>query len=226
MLIEGVWYDPVTLIFMRLGCALLAGLALGLEREYNGHAAGLRTTLLVCLAPALAAVMMSKADVNAQARVIQGLLAGVGFIGGGVILKQGDTDTVRGVTTAAVLWMATVLGVLFGFGLFTLGFIGLGASMFIVYLLSYVTPRFQNMRHHATLSITVESGTLTARKAVEILSWLNIQATVKSFDFNLSSGNDTLRFFLKYRHGDTLKIPALVREEFSTRPGVRQIHWN
>jgi len=215
--------DPV---FLKLGCALLAGLALGLEREYNGHAAGLRTTLLVCLAPALAVLMTDAiADETARGRVMQGLFAGVGFIGGGVILKQGDTDTVRGVTTAAVLWMATTLGVVFGLGLFELGFTGLGASMFIVYLLAFLTPRFHT-RHHATLAITADGGALTADFGVHLLARLHIQATVKSFDFNNVSGNETFRFALKYRHRDTLEIPARVKGTFSTIPGVRQIHWS
>ena len=218
--------EPENLILLKLGCAFLAGLALGLEREYNGHAAGLRTTLLVCLAPALAVLMTDAvADATARGRVIQGLFAGVGFIGGGVILKQGDTDTVRGVTTAAVLWMATTLGVVFGLGLFKLGFTGLGASMFIVYLLAFLTPLFHS-RHHATLSVTADGGALTAAQGVLLLSGLHIQATVKSFDFNAASGSETLRFALKYRQRDTLEIPARVKGAFSTLPGVRQLHWN
>jgi len=225
-------YGPVLL---KLGCAALAGLILGLEREYNGHVAGLRTTLLVCLAPALAVIMTDHlwvsmryselADDSARGRIIQGLFAGVGFIGGGVILKQGDTDTVRGVTTAAVLWIATTLGVVFGLGLYGLGFIGLGITIVIVYLLTFVTPSFHT-RHHATLSITADSGALTAATGVHLLSCLHIQATVKSFDFNNTSGSDTFRFTLKYRHRETLEIPARVKGKFSTIPGVRQIHWN
>ncbi|MCL1887500.1 MAG: MgtC/SapB family protein [Kiritimatiellaeota bacterium] len=213
-------------VFLKLGCALLAGLVLGLEREYNGHAAGLRTTLLVCLAPALAVLMCgAMTDSSAMGRVVQGLFAGVGFIGGGVILKHGETDTVRGVTTAAVLWMATTLGIVFGLGLYALGFAGLGAAVLIVYALAPVTRLFHT-RHHATLTVTASSGAFTAQQGAELLTRLNLKAAIAAFDFNTGTGVNTYRFTLEYRRRDTQKLPALVRESLATLPGILQVHWN
>lgn len=107
---------------LRLGAATLAGAALGINREIRGKSAGLRTHALVALGTALmtlVGVAASSAgpefDTESLARVVQGIVAGVGFLGGGAILKGGDQ--VRGLTTAATLWVAAGLGVACAAGL-------------------------------------------------------------------------------------------------------------
>ena len=103
---DPVWSD----IALRLLLAALAGAAFGMNREAKGHAAGLRTTLLVCLAAALAMLLADVLMTTTRRpdhgvismdvmRLPLGILTGVGFIGGGAILRQGGTVT--GVTTAA-----------------------------------------------------------------------------------------------------------------------------
>jgi putative Mg2+ transporter-C (MgtC) family protein len=123
------WQD----IALRLGLAVLASALLGFDRGARGHAAGLRTTILVGLAAALA---MSQANILLPVdgktsssfsvldlmRMPLGILTGVGFIGGGAILKRGDA--VHGLTTAATLWFVTVVGLCFGGGQAGLGLAG------------------------------------------------------------------------------------------------------
>jgi putative Mg2+ transporter-C (MgtC) family protein len=117
-------------IAVRLALTMLAGAILGLDRGARGHAAGLRTTILVALAAAVAMVQANillpvggktpaSFSVLDLMRLPLGILTGVGFIGGGAILKRGDI--VRGVTTAATLWIATVIGLCFGGGQLGLG---------------------------------------------------------------------------------------------------------
>ncbi|MBB3300951.1 putative Mg2+ transporter-C (MgtC) family protein [Rhizobium sp. BK226] len=115
------WWDIGT----RIALTVVAGGLIGLDRERGGHAAGFRTTILVALAACLAMVQanlllsvygktpgsFTQMDVL---RFPLGVLTGVGFIGGGAILRRGDMMT--GVTTAATLWFMTVVGLCFGGG--------------------------------------------------------------------------------------------------------------
>ncbi len=106
----------------RLALATLLGAALGVNREMSLKPAGLRTHALVSLGAALVTIVglqlgQSGGDAAAASRIIQGLVAGIGFIGGGVILRRGDTQEVQGLTTAASIWIASVTGVAVGTGL-------------------------------------------------------------------------------------------------------------
>jgi putative Mg2+ transporter-C (MgtC) family protein len=115
------WSD----IVIRLALTMLAGAIIGFNRGARGHAAGFRTTILVGLAASVAMIQanillpMEGKTSNTFAvmdvmRLPLGVLTGVGFIGGGAILKKGDLVT--GVTTAATLWLMTIIGLCLGGG--------------------------------------------------------------------------------------------------------------
>lgn len=112
-------------IVVRASAALIAGGLIGLERSYRGRAAGLRTNALVALGAALIVAVAQHAGAWAKlgegdpTRVIQGIVTGIGFLGGGVIIKDGFS--VRGLTTAAAVWVVAAIGVVFGAGLFAAG---------------------------------------------------------------------------------------------------------
>jgi putative Mg2+ transporter-C (MgtC) family protein len=116
----------LTRVSINLGCALLAGALIGAERSYNGRAAGFRTLALVSLASAGAMSItlepqfiagMAPPGVNYldPTRIGQGVMTGIGFLGGGVIFKEGVS--VQGLTTAACIWATAALGMLFGLGM-------------------------------------------------------------------------------------------------------------
>ena len=107
-----------TRLALRLGLAAVLGAIVGSDRERMGKPAGLRTHMLVCMGAALFVIAPSQsgmaiADVS---RVIQGLAAGVGFLGGGAILKLSTEREILGITTAATIWMTAALGVAIGLG--------------------------------------------------------------------------------------------------------------
>ncbi len=112
--------DPadITRVCIRLLVALILGAALGYEREATGAAAGLRTHMLVALGSALFMVIPYQAGMRIEdmSRVMQGLTSGIGFLGAGAILKHKNQD-VRGLTTAASLWLTAAVGVAAGMGL-------------------------------------------------------------------------------------------------------------
>lgn len=100
--------------------ALVIGLALGAERELRGHSAGLRTMALIgagsCLFTGLGLLPEFATKVD-PTRIAAQIVTGVGFLGAGSILRQGD-DRVRGLTTAASIWVTASLGMAVGFGYF------------------------------------------------------------------------------------------------------------
>ncbi len=112
-------------ILVRTSAALVAGALIGLERTYRGRAAGLRTYALVALGSALLvaateyAVSWAAPGKGDPTRVVQGIVTGIGFLGAGVIIKEGFT--VRGLTTAASIWVVAAIGVAFGMGLHIAG---------------------------------------------------------------------------------------------------------
>lgn len=112
--------DPsdVTRVCVRLLVALALGALLGYERESSGAAAGLRTHMLVSLGSALFIIVpfqagMSLGDIS---RVLQGVTAGIGFLGAGAIIKLINED-IKGLTTAAGIWLTAAVGVAAGMGL-------------------------------------------------------------------------------------------------------------
>ena len=115
------------LFALNVAVALVLGAALGLERQFRGHPAGLRTNALVCVGAALF-VSLSRELQGSESwrldvtRMAAYVVSGIGFLGGGVILREGFT--VRGMNTAATLWCSAAVGILAGFGLLPHALIG------------------------------------------------------------------------------------------------------
>ncbi|WP_460841078.1 MgtC/SapB family protein [Noviherbaspirillum agri] len=130
-LLATYWSAPLVasniIVFFSLFGALLLGLLVGYERSYRGRAAGMRTYGLVCMASAALTVIAGypgdwyggQVVVGLGAdptRIIQGIVTGIGFLGAGVIMKEGFN--ISGLTTAASIWAASVIGVLVGVGFY------------------------------------------------------------------------------------------------------------
>src|SRR3977135_322162 len=102
-------------IIVRAGAAVLAGAALGLNRDLHGKPTGIRTLALVGLGSAVAVMAVSDShDVSAVSRVIQGILTGIGFLGAGVIIRNNEGRQIHGLTTAACAWLTACIGVTCG----------------------------------------------------------------------------------------------------------------
>lgn len=117
------------IIFMNLVGALALGLIVGYERTYHGRAAGMRTYALVCTASCALTIIagypafwfggqsgFAGAPLPDPTRVIQGVVTGIGFLGAGVIMKEGFT--ISGLTTAASIWTSSAIGVMVGIGFY------------------------------------------------------------------------------------------------------------
>lgn len=110
--------EHLTRLVLRLVLAAFLGGLLGLQRERQGKEAGIRTHMLVAAGSALFLVVPLQTGMDGEgiSRVLQGLLAGVGFLCAGTILKLQDEEHVRGLTTAAGIWMTAAIGMACGLG--------------------------------------------------------------------------------------------------------------
>jgi putative Mg2+ transporter-C (MgtC) family protein len=109
--------DPETRVFWQhLGTALLCGGLIGIERQLRGKAAGIRTSILICLGTSIFVELGTSIDAPHvdPTRVLAQITSGIGFLGGGVILAR--KGLITGVTSAAVIWVLAALGGLIGFG--------------------------------------------------------------------------------------------------------------
>lgn len=110
--------EPLAHALTRLLLAAFLGGCIGFQRERDGHEEGIRTHALVAMSSALLVLVPQQMDLGDEAvsRVAQGLLAGIGFLGAGAILKRPEKEYVAGMTTAAGIWLTAALGVAVGLG--------------------------------------------------------------------------------------------------------------
>lgn len=158
--------DWLTIIF-RLGIALLIGGIIGLDREQPSRPAGLRTYMIVSLGAAIFVMIPLQAGLdlnstNALSRTIQGIATGVGFIGAGIIFQQSKPNLkpkVKGLTSAAALWLTAGLGTATGCGLWQMSLIGTLMTLLIlrgfkkvkgtsIYRLRVYRPFYKQQRIH------------------------------------------------------------------------------
>lgn len=130
-------------IVIRLLVAMLLGAAVGIQREHTGKPAGLRTHMLVSLGAALFVLAPAEAGMTSSdlSRVIQGLATGIGFLGGGAILKLSEEHEIRGLTSAAAIWMTAAIGVAVGLGRLWMAVLSMVLTWFILAVVEKIERR-------------------------------------------------------------------------------------
>jgi putative Mg2+ transporter-C (MgtC) family protein len=230
MPLEIHWPD----IAIRILSALIASGMIGLNRTEHGHAAGLRTSILVCLAACVAMIQVNlllplagrppnSFVMNDLMRLPLGILSGMGFIGAGAIVRR--DNLIAGVTTAATLWLLTVIGLCFGGGQVGLGWAGAALAMFVLSVLKLMEEHMTQARE-GTLSIVTH---VSGPDEEEIHAILNSDGfRIASSGLATSEGVDRneLKCDLRWRSkiGDN-KIPDAVRR-LRARPGVMRVEWS
>jgi putative Mg2+ transporter-C (MgtC) family protein len=123
-------------VFLRLGAAVAVGALIGLDRELRRKPAGLRTLALVSLGSAV--FILETIDpthagyTDATSRVVQGIVTGVGFLGAGSIMRGASDDSIRGLTTAASIWLAAASGIACGLANWPLVIVGSGLGLLVL----------------------------------------------------------------------------------------------
>lgn len=174
-------FDQVQqLIVLRVFLAGVAGVVVGYDRERSGKAAGIRTQMLVCVGSALLAGMsVSMAQVFGQpmadpARLMAQIVSGIGFLGAGVILKNGG-NRVTGVTTAATIWTTAAIGIAIGAGFY----LPAGLTVILVLLLNPLAV-YQYQKGLKGDLYVLEVALKEQMRVVKILERLKIKNKVKS----------------------------------------------
>jgi len=131
----------MTRISLRLLIAAALGGLLGYEREQKGKAAGLRTHMLVALGAALFVLVPQQAGASAAdlSRVLQGIVAGIGFLGAGAIIMGNRRQEAKGMTTAAGIWLTAAIGVAAGMGREATAVL----STFLALVILYIIPKIE-----------------------------------------------------------------------------------
>jgi putative Mg2+ transporter-C (MgtC) family protein len=206
-------------MLVRLLAALFVGAFIGYERSFHGRPAGLRTHALVCLASAVlmlvtvfedhwvrTAAMETRLD---PTRMAQGIMTGIGFLGAGVIVKEGIN--VRGLTTAASIWVTAGIGVLAGVGLWFPLIVSVLLTIIVLGIFRWVETRVPTLAYfHFDVKYSRE-GNLSEEALCELLRKLGFD--LAHFSYRLDGGTDerVLRHSMTLQTRDRTAASRLAR---------------
>ncbi|HEX6494972.1 MAG TPA: MgtC/SapB family protein [Acidobacteriaceae bacterium] len=222
------WSD----IAVRLALTLIAGVLVGVDRDERGKAAGIRTNVLVCLAASLSMILanglLGTSGKNSSSfvqldmmRLPLGILSGMGFIGAGAILRKGEM--VIGLTTAATLWVVTMLGICFGAGKILLGSAGLVLTLFTLWGLKIVEQHL-SQEHRGSLCI-VTAGEELSRELQGIVKQSGMSVHAWSVDVSRQRARVVVQCELRWQAQQReQEEPALI-ESLRQRPDVERLRW-
>src|SRR5467141_2036794 len=161
MEMNSIWNDTYAAIALHLLIALAAGGIIGLERSYHGRPAGFRTHALVCVASSVLMILtvyhvkwfeaafLERVTID-PTRMAQGIMTGIGFLGAGVIMKEGLT--VRGLTTAASIWITAAIGIMIGVGFYFPAGIGTAMTLIVLSVFRWIERRMP-IEFYANLTV-------------------------------------------------------------------------
>jgi putative Mg2+ transporter-C (MgtC) family protein len=223
-------------IALRLALALVASFLIGLNRDERGRPAGLRTTMLVCLAATFAMLQvnlllpMAGRPVNSfiqndLMRLPLGILDGIGFIGAGVIVKR-ENQLTTGVTTAATMWFVTVLGLLFGGGQIYTGCVAAALGIAILWGLKRIEGLLPR-EHHANLCLKLDEMGPSEGDLRQHLEAAGYGFTRWSPTYEPRETLSSLECTVKWRER-AFRAPHTpsVIDYLRALPGVRSISWS
>ena len=153
-------------ILVRVLAAVVVGALIGFERTFHGRPAGFRTHALVCVASSLLMLVtvyqnqwMTGVPLHAiqidPTRMAQGIMTGIGFLGAGVIFREGLT--IRGLTTAASIWITAAIGILLGIGFYLAVALGVASALAILAAFRFIEVRLPS-QFYASHSLSFERG--------------------------------------------------------------------
>lgn len=182
--------DSLWEILVHLAIAMAAGGLIGLERSYNGHAAGFRTHTLVCMASSVlmliaiyqkdwfSPTLIENVRID-PTRMAQGIMTGIGFLGAGVIMKEGLS--VRGLTTAASIWITAAIGILAGVGFYSAVLMVTTLTLVTLTLFRWIESRLPALLY-AQCSLRLDSqASLSEQDLRQLLSQLGFDILKLSY---------------------------------------------
>ena len=157
------------------------------------------------------------------ARLAAGILAGMGFLGAGVIIHE-RRNVIRGITTAATIWLASIIGIAIGAGSISIGLV----STLLAFGILSLMPGLENhlpKDWYADLTVRLEPGSTTIDDLQSTMRDLGLKIKGLNWEENLVDRQQTLHFHLRSQKVRDLEIPRALMEELSAMPGVRSLSW-
>jgi putative Mg2+ transporter-C (MgtC) family protein len=215
-------------ILARVFAALAVGAAIGFERTFHGRPAGFRTHSLVCLASSLLMLVtvyqnewMTAVPLDAirtdPTRMAQGIMTGIGFLGAGVIFKEGLT--VRGLTTAASIWVTAAIGILFGIGFYYAASVGAVATLTTLAAFRFIEHRLPT-EFYAHHSLIFERGAVMAEEDLRRLIGEH-GFSIANLSYRLSDGGRLFEYGMVIKSRDRRNADAL-SQHLCHLPEVRE----
>ncbi len=169
--------------------SMLIGGMIGIEREYSSKAAGFRTMILICIGSTLFTIISKKlgADGN-EDRVAANIITGIGFIGAGVVFKDGFNVT--GLTTAASIWVTAALGMAIGTGDYQLASQGAVLAIIVLFLFAYIQNTIDRLHQRRNFKIVFNKDKINVTEIEKQLELLDL----KYINTNETKSNDEIRF--------------------------------
>jgi putative Mg2+ transporter-C (MgtC) family protein len=219
-------------IALRLVLTIVAGAVIGLNRGEHGHPAGLRTTVLVCLAASLSMIAANllletrgrPSDAFAVLDLMRlplGILSGMGFIGAGAIIRRGDM--VEGVTTAATLWFVTMLGICIGGGMLVLSMVSLAIGFATLSGLK-AAEAWLPIERRATLELTVDHDA-DIKDLIADLSRNGCAVIERGATSARDERARRLCYEIRWRGTDTDPGPAEFLKRLADAPAIVTLSW-
>src|SRR5947209_18760327 len=218
-------------ILLRLGLALVLGGIIGAERESSEHSAGLRTNALVALGASLFTVVSAYgfADLIGTphvqldpSRIASYVVAGIGFLGAGTIFLQRDKEKVKGLTTAATIWIVAAIGLACGSGLLLEAVTGTIMALIVLILLRYVEPLLVSRLPSAEHRLHIETSSLADSFIDRVYeACAHSGVTIKGLGIHSEQGIDTIK--IACRIPNPAALGHLV-SELRALPGVRAVY--
>ncbi len=203
---------PVHEIITRMLLGAILGGIIGFEREVHGRAAGFRTQLIVCLAAVLIMIVSENyyfyihtVDASLRidpARISAGALIGIGFLGAGVIIKSGFE--IRGLTTAASIWIVSAIGLAIGGGLYFEGVLTAVITIIALWVLRIVEKKIKILRFK-NIRISVPVTENAEEIVTSILSDNGFHIHSVDYEKNKSKGEIIYYFTVSTRYKDAVK---------------------
>lgn len=137
---------------LQLLFSFIIGTVIGIEREYRSKAAGLRTMIMICLGSTIFTELSMVIGDNSEDRIASNIITGIGFLGAGVIFKDGLSIT--GITTATTIWITAALGMAVGAGEYFIAFVGCFAVLIVLLFFESVQKIIARLHHERTYKIT------------------------------------------------------------------------
>ena len=201
---------------VRLALAVVLGGAIGLEREFHGRPAGLRTHILVCLG---ATILMLAGLALDAGRIAAGIVTGIGFLGAGAILRL--RASARGLTTAACIWFVAALGVCIGTGAYGIAVFGTLVALAVLLMLLRIEHLIQPDSYRDVVVVADREGFEIWRLQSQ-LDQMGLHAESCEFDDRVDQGHIEVTVSVRFRLRD---VSDELLHKLRAMPGIRSIRW-